>query len=173
MKDLASEVDFVNGFTETYGDPLGMKASWESITNFINREATKRTRIISENAQWFEDHSPMDKRFKKEKVKGITAKVITVAMFGGDCYLTTPIGINLPNADWIRKHYGSKSVTIENITEAYDKAAKGNGFKEEFVINDAERERIEQYGFITNNLTTRSEERRVGKECRSRWSPYH
>lgn len=154
VKDLASEVDFVNGFTETYGDPLGMKASWESITNFINREATKRTRIISENAQWFEDHSPMDKRFKKEEVKGITAKVITVAMLGGDCYPTTPIGINLPNADWIRKHYGSKSVTIENITEAYDKAAKGNGFKEEFVINDAERERIEQYGFITDNMHT-------------------
>lgn len=154
VKDLASKVDFVNGFTETYGDPLGMKASWEALANFINEEATRRTKTISENAQWFEDHSPMDKRFKKEEVKGITAKVITVTMLGGDCYPTTPIGINLPNADWIRKHYGSKSVTIENITQAYDKASQGNGFNEEFVIDDTERERIKTYGFITDNLHT-------------------
>lgn len=154
VQDLSSEVDFVNGFTESYGDPLGMKASWEAIANFINKEATRRTQIISENAQWFEDHSPMDARFKKNKVKGVSAKVITVAMLGGDCYPTTPIGINLPNADWIRKDYGSKSVTIENITEAYDKAAKGNGFKKEFVVNDTIREQIEKYGFITDNLHT-------------------
>ena len=154
VKDTASEVDFVNGFTESYGDPLGMKASWEAIANFINRKATKRTRTISENAQWFEDNAPMDPRFRKKKVKGITAKVITVTMLGGDCYPTTPIGINLPNANWIRKDHGSKSVTIENITEAYDKAALGNGFREEFVCNEAERKRIDTYGFITDNLHT-------------------
>ena len=154
VKDTASEVDFVNGFTESYGDPLGMKASWEAIANFINRKATKRTRIISDNAQWFEDNAPMDPRFRKKKVKGITAKVITVAMLGGDCYPTTPIGINLPNADWIRKDHGSKSVTIENITEAYDKASLGNGFREECVWNDAEHARIDKYGFITDNLHT-------------------
>lgn len=154
VKDTASEVDFVNGFTESYGDPLGMKASWEAIANFINRKATKRTRTISENAQWFEDNAPMDPRFRKKKVKGITAKVITVTMLGGDCYPTTPIGINLPNANWIRKDHGSKSVTIGNITEAYDKAAIGNGFREEFVCNDAERKRIDTYGFITDNLHT-------------------
>lgn len=154
VKDTASEVDFVNGFTESYGDPLGMKASWEAIANFINRKATKRTRTISENAQWFEDNAPMDPRFRKKKVKGITAKVITVTMLGGDCYPTTPIGINLPNANWIRKDHGSKSVTIGNITEAYDKAALGNGFREEFVCNDAERKRIDTYGFTTDNLHT-------------------
>ncbi len=154
VKDTASEVDFVNGFTESYGDPLGMKASWEAIANFINRKATKRTRTISENAQWFEDNAPMDPRFRKKKVKGITAKVITVTMLGGDCYPTTPIGINLPNANWIRKDHGSKSVTIGNITEAYDKAAIGNGFREEFVCNEAERKRIDTYGFITDNLHT-------------------
>lgn len=154
VKDTASEVDFVNGFTESYGDPLGMKASWEAIANFINRKATKRTRTISENAQWFEDNAPMDPRFRKKKVKGITAKVITVTMLGGDCYPTTPIGINLPNANWIRKDHGSKSVTIGNITEAYDKAAIGNGFREEFVCNDAERKRIDTYGFTTDNLHT-------------------
>ena len=117
VEDTASDVDFVNGFIETYGDPLGMKASWESTVNFINKEATKRTKVISDNAQWFEDHSPVDKRFKKEKVKGVSAKVITVSMLGGDCYPATPIGINLPNADWIRRDHGSKSVTIENITK--------------------------------------------------------
>ena len=154
VEDTASEVDFVNGFIETYGDPLGRKASWESTVNFINKEATKRTKTISDNAQWFEDHSPVDPRFKKEQVKGVSAKVITVTMLGGDCYPSTPIGINLPNADWIRRDHGSKSVTIENITEAYDKAAQGNGFKEEFVWSDAERQLIKRYGFITDNLHT-------------------
>lgn len=154
VEDTASEVDFVNGFIETYGDPLGRKASWESTVNFINKEATKRTKTISDNAQWFEDHSPVDPRFKKEQVKGVSAKVITVTMLGGDCYPSTPIGINLPNADWIRRDHGSKSVTIENITEAYDKAAQGNGFKEEFVWSEEERQLIKQYGFITDNLHT-------------------
>ncbi|MBE6301685.1 MAG: dihydrofolate reductase [Parabacteroides distasonis] len=154
VKDTTSDVDFVNGFIETYGDPFGMKASWESVVNFINKEATKRTKVISDNAQWFEDHSPMDKRFKKETVKGVSAKVITVAMLGGDCYPATPIGINLPNADWIRRDHGSKSVTIENITEAYDKASQGNGFGEEFVWSDVEREGLKKYGFLTDNLHT-------------------
>ena len=154
VEDTASEVDFVNGFIETYGDPLGRKASWESTVNFINKEATKRTKTISDNAQWFEDLSPVDPRFKKEQVKGVSAKVITVTMLGGDCYPSTPIGINLPNADWIRRDHGSKSVTIENITEAYDKAAQGNGFKEEFVWSDEERQLIKRYGFITDNLHT-------------------
>lgn len=154
VKDTTSDVDFVNGFIETYGDPFGMKASWESVVNFINEEATKRTKVISDNAQWFEDHSPMDKRFKKETVKGVSAKVITVAMLGGDCYPATPIGINLPNADWIRRDHGSKSVTIENITEAYDKASQGNGFGEEFVWSDVEREGLKKYGFLTDNLHT-------------------
>ena len=154
VEDTASEVDFVNGFIETYGDPLGMKASWESTVNFINKEATTRTKIISDNAQWFEDHSPVDARFKKEEVKGVSAKVITVAMLGGDCYPATPIGINLPNADWIRRDHGSKSVTIENITEAYDKAAQGNGFGEEFIWSDTERTLIKQYGFESDNLHT-------------------
>lgn len=154
VEDTVSEVDFVNGFIETYGDPLGMKASWESTVNFVNREATKRTKLISDNAQWFEDHSPVDKRFKKEKVKGVSAKVITVTMLGGDCYPATPIGINLPNADWIRRDHGSKSVTIENITEAYDKASQGNGFNEEFVWSDKERDGMRKYGFITDNLHT-------------------
>ena len=154
VKDTTSEVDFVNGFIETYGDPIGLKASWESTVNFMNKEATKRTKIISDNAQWFEDHSPVDKRFKKEKVKGVSAKVITVTMLGGDCYPATPIGINLPNADWIRRDHGSKSVTIENITEAYDKASQGNGFSEEFVWSDVERDAIKKYGFLTDNLHT-------------------
>lgn len=154
VNDTASDVDFVNGFTETYGDPLGMKASWESTVNFINKKATERTKIISDNAQWFEDNSPSDPRFKKKEVKGITAKVITVAMLGGDCYPATPIGINLPNSNWIRHLHGSKSVTIENITEAYDKASAGNGFPEEFVWSDTERYLLEQYGFITDNLHT-------------------
>ena len=153
-KDTVSEVDFINGFTETYGDPLGMKASWESTVNFVNKEATKRTIVISNNAQWFEDNSPVDSRFKKKEVKGVSAKVITVAMLGGDCYPATPIGINLPNADWIRKDHGSKSVTIENITEAYDKASQGSGFNEEFVWSDKEREAIKTYGFLTDNLHT-------------------
>lgn len=154
VKDTASEVDFINGFTETYGDPLGMKASWEATVNFINKEATKRTKIISDNAQWFEDHSPIDDRFRKKEVKGVSAKVITVAMLGGDCYPATPIGINLPNADWIRRDHGSKSVTIENITAAYDKASQGSGFSDEFVWSDTERELLKKYGFITDNLHT-------------------
>ena len=154
VQDTQSEVDFVNGFTETYGDPLGIKASWESVVNFINKEATRRTKIISDHAQWFEDHSPTDPRFKKKEVKGVSAKVITVAMLGGDCYPATPIGINLPNSNWIRELYGSKSVTIENITEAYDKASQGSGFSEEFVWSDTERALIKKYGFLTSNLHT-------------------
>lgn len=154
VKDTASHIDFVNGFIETYGDPLGLKASWESIVNFKNLEATKRTEIISSNAQWFEDNSPIDNKFKKEKVKGVSAKVINVAMLAGDCYPTTPIGINLPNSNWIRATHGSKSVTIENITSAYDKASQGNGFAEEFVWSNAEIELLNQYGFITDNLHT-------------------
>lgn len=154
VEDTDSQVDFVNGFIETYGDALGLKASWESTVNFRNEEATRRTQTISENAQWFEDHSPVDRRFKKERVKGVSAKVITVTMLGGDCYPSTPIGINLPNADWIRRDHGSKSVTIENIMEAYDKASQGSGFSEEFVWSDEERNRIKTYGFLTDMLHT-------------------
>ena len=154
VKDLDSRVDFVNGFTETYGDPLGMKASWESIVNFKNLEASERTHTISENAQWFEDHSPVDARFKKEEVKGVSAKVITAAMLAGDCYPSTPIGINLPNSNWIRHLHGSKSVTIENITEAYEKAAQGNGFNDEFVWSDTERELMNNYLLQADNLHT-------------------
>jgi len=152
VSDLDSHTDFINGFTETYGDPLGLKASWESIVNFKNDEATKRTEIISSNAQWFEDHSPIEDRFKKDKVKGVTAKVITAAIISGDCYPATPIGVNLPNADWIRKEHGSKSVTIENITYAYDKAAAGSGMLDEFAYDAAEVKRAKEYGFITHNL---------------------
>lgn len=154
VQDSLSRVDFVNGFTESYGDPLGMKASWESTVNFKNTEATKRTEIISTNAQWFEDHSPVDPRFRKEEVKGVTAKVITVAQLGGDCYPSTPIGINLPNSNWIRKDYGSKSVTIENIMEAYDKAAEHSGFSQEFVWSKVELDLLHKYGFITDVLHT-------------------
>ena len=154
VEDTDSQVDFVNGFIETYGDALGLKASWESTVNFRNEEATRRTQTISENAQWFEDHSPVDQRFKKERVKGVSAKVITVTMLGGDCYPSTPIGINLPNADWIRRDHGSKSVTIENIMEAYDKASQGSGFSDEFVWSDEERNRIKAYGFLTDMLHT-------------------
>ncbi len=154
VEELSSQVDFVNGFIETYGDPLGMKASWESMVNFKNVEATKRTEIISNNAQWFEDHSPVDARFKKETVKGVSAKVITAAMLAGDCYPATPIGINLPNSNWIRAHHGSKSVTIENITEAYDKSAQGNGFIQEFYWSEKEIDLVEKYGFITDNMHT-------------------
>lgn len=154
LKDTVSNVDFVNGFIENYGDPLGRKASWEANVNFKNAEATKRTEIISENAQWFEDNSPVDPRYKKEKVKGVSAKVINVAILGGDSYPATPIGINLPNADWIRRDYGSKSVTIQNITDAYDKAAEGNGFREEFVLRAEDRERMKRYGSLGDNLHT-------------------
>lgn len=154
VKDLNSLVDFTNGFTESYGDPLGMKASWEAIVNFKDVEATHRTEIISTNAQWFEDNSPVDKQFKKERVKGVSAKVITAAILGGDLYPATAIGINLPNSNWIRSHHGSKSVTIGNITDAYNKAAHGNGFNEEFVSSDAERQCIDKYGDLTGELHT-------------------
>ena len=154
VRDTLSNVDFVNGFIEDYGDPLGRKASWESNVNFMDREACRRTEILSDNAQWFEDNSPVDDRYKKKVVKGVSAKVITVAMLGGDCYPATPIGINLPNADWIRKEHGSKSVTIDNITYAYDMAARGNGFNEEFVLRADDRERIEKYGKLADDLHT-------------------
>ena len=154
VKDLNSLVDFVNGFTESYGDPLGMKASWESLVNFKDMEATHRTEIISGNAQWFEDHSPVDKQFKKEEVKGVSAKVITAAILAGDLYPATAIGINLPNSNWIRSHHGSKSVTIGNITDAYNKAAHGNGFNEEFVYSDAELQLIDKYADLTGELHT-------------------
>ena len=151
VKDLNSLVDFVNGFTESYGDPLGMKASWESLVNFKDMEATE---IISGNAQWFEDHSPVDKLFKKDEVKGVSAKVITAAILAGDLYPATAIGINLPNSNWIRSHHGSKSVTIGNITDAYNKAAHGNGFNEEFVYSDTELQLIDKYADLTGELHT-------------------
>lgn len=154
VKDLNSRIDFVNGFTESYGDPLGMKASWESLVNFKDLEATQRTELISGNAQWFEDHSPVDGQFKKEKVKGVSAKVITAAILAGNLYPATAIGINLPNANWIRSHHGSKSVTIGNITDAYNKAAHGNGFNEEFVYSDAELQLIDKYADVTDELHT-------------------
>ena len=154
VNDIESRVDFVNGFIEVYGDPLGYKASWESLVNFRNEKATKRTRIISENAQWFEDHSPVDSMYKKPEVKGVSAKVITAAILAGDCYPATPIGINLPNSDWIRKEYGSKSVTIENITDAYEAAARGDGFREEFVLRPEDRKRMDRYGSLADNLHT-------------------
>ncbi len=154
VQDLDVHVDFVNGFTETYGDPLGLKASWESIVDFKDVEATRRTEIISGNAQWFEDHSPMDDRFKKEQVKGVSAKVITAAILAGDLYPATAIGINLPNADWIRAKYGSKSVTISNITEAYNRAARGNGFNEEFMYGEEELALSAKYGDLTGMLHT-------------------
>lgn len=154
LKDTGSLVDFVNGFIESYGDPLGMKASWESIVNFKDMEATHRTETISSNAQWFEDHSPVDARFKKEEVKGVSAKVITAAILAGDLYPSTAIGINLPNSNWIRSVHGSKSVTIGNLTDAYNKAARGNGFREEFVYSDTERLLLEKYANITDDLHT-------------------
>ena len=152
--DLESQIDFVNGFTESYEDPLGMKATWESLVNFKNLEATKRTDIISANAQWFENHSPVDNEFKKETVKGVSAKVITAAMLGGDCYPASPLGINLPNSNWIRAEYGSKSVTIDNISEAYDMASQGSGFSQEFVWSDTERELLKNYGLYADNMHT-------------------
>lgn len=154
VKDLDSRVDFVNGFTETYSDPLGITGTWESMVNFKDLAATKRTQLISDNAQWFEDHSTTDPKYKKEEVKGVTAKVITAAMLAGDCYPATPIGINLPNANWIRKEYGSKSVTIDNLMHAYNEAAKGNGFNEEFMIDDEIRAIYEQYGAMCGDLHT-------------------
>ena len=154
VQDLQSRVDFVNGFTETYTDPLGITGTWESLVNFKDLEATKRTQIISNNAQWFEDHSTTDVKYKKEEVKGISAKVITAAILAGDCYPATPIGINLPNANWIRKEYGSKSVTIDNLVQAYNEAAKGNGFNEEFMIDDEIRALYNQYGSRCGDLHT-------------------
>lgn len=154
VEDLKSHIDVVNGFIETYEDPLGRKATWESIVNFKDIEGTRRATIISSNAQWFENNSPIDPRFRKNKVKGVTAKVITVAQLAGDCYPSTPIGINLPNADWIRKEHGSKSVTIENITYAYDQASLGNGVLEEFTLTEEERELSRTYGSLAGNLHT-------------------
>ena len=154
VRDLDSRVDFVNGFTETYTDPLGITGTWESLVNFKDMEATKRTAIISENAQWFEDNSPTDPRFKKEEVKGVSAKVITAVILAGDCYPATPIGINLPNANWIRKEYGSKSVTIDNLMHAYNEAAKGNGFNEEFMVSEEIRKAYNQYGAMCGDLHT-------------------
>ena len=154
LKELSGQVDFINGFIEVYGDPLGLKASWEGLVEYKDQEATKRTQTISRNAQWFEDHSPVDDRFKKKQVKGVTANVICAAMLGGDEYPSTAIGINLPNADWIRARYGSKSITIANITEAYSKASRGNGFMEEFVIDERTRKLIERYGDICDDLHT-------------------
>lgn len=154
VNDLKSDIDVVNGFIESYEDPLGRKATWESVVNFKDHEATKRAEIISGNAQWFEDNSPVDSRFKKKQVKGVTAKVITVAQLAGDCYPSTPIGINLPNADWIRKEHGSKSVTIENITYAYDQASLGNGMLEEFALTDEERELSKKYNSLAGNVHT-------------------
>lgn len=154
LKDTSSHVDFVNGFIESYGDPLGMKASWESIVDFKDVEATRRTEVISANAQWFEDHSPVDKRFKKEQVKGVSAKVITAAMLGGDLYPSSAIGINLPNSNWIRSVHGSKSVTIGNLTETYNRAARGNGFREEFVYSKVELDLLNRYADITDDLHT-------------------
>ena len=149
-----AKIDFINGFIEVYGDPLGLKGSWEGLVEYIDEEATHRTQTISRNAQWFEDHSPVDPRFRKPVVKGVSANVICAAMLGGEEYPSTAIGINLPNADWIRAQYGSKSITISNITDAYNKAAHGNGFKEEFVIDEATLSLIEKYGDVCDDLHT-------------------
>ena len=153
-EDTKSRIDFINGFIEDYGDPLGMTGAFESIVNFKNNEASHRTEVISNNAQWFEDNSPVDPKFRKDKVKGVSAKVITAAILAGDAYPATPIGINLPNSNWIRAAHGSKSVTIENITEAYDQASHGNGFNEEFVIDQETTDLLDKYLFITDNLHT-------------------
>jgi len=152
--EQTGNVDFVNGFIEVYGDPLGIKGSWESIVNYKDKEATKRAIILSQNAQWFEDHSPVSPEFKKTEVKGVSAKVINVAMLGGDCYPATPIGINLPNSEWIREKHGSKSVTIENITQAYFLDSMGNGMLEEFAGSAEEIERAKKFGYLAGNLHT-------------------
>ena len=154
LKEQEGQVDFINGFIEVYGDPLGLKGSWEGIVEYKDAEATKRTRLISENAQWFEDHSPVDRRFKKKTVRGVTANVVCAAMLGGDEYPSTAIGINLPNADWIRAEHGSKSVTIGNLTDAYGKASRGNGFMKEFAIDDETRALIDRYGDLCDELHT-------------------
>jgi len=154
LQDLDSDIDFTNGFIENYGDPLGYKATWESIVNFKNIEASKRTKIISENAQWFENNSPINNKFRKKEVKGISAKVINIAILGGECYPASPLGINLPNADWLRKEYGSKSVSLENIAQAHHEESLSSGFVDEFAYSDEEKERNAKYGFIANNLHT-------------------
>ena len=154
LQCLEGRVDFINGFIEVYGDPLGLKGTWEALVEYIDEEATHRTRTIARNAQWFEDHSPVDPRFRKPVVKGVSANVICAAMLGGEEYPSTAIGINLPNADWIRARYGSKSITISNITDAYNKAAHGSGFKEEFVIDEQTLALIEKYGDVCDDLHT-------------------
>lgn len=154
LQELECQVDFINGFIEVYGDPLGIKGSWESVVNFKDHEASVRADILSRNAQWFEDHSPVASHFRKEEVKGVSAKVINVAMLGGDCHPATPIGINLPNSEWIREQYGSKSVTIENITQAYFLDSMNNGMLEEFAASDEEKERARNYGYLAGNLHT-------------------
>lgn len=154
LKEHEGRIDFINGFIEVYGDPLGMKASWEGIVTYKDMVATQRTQTISKNAQWFEDHSPVDPRFRKPQVVGVTANVVCSAMLGGDEYPSTAIGINLPNADWIRARYGSKSITIGNLTHAYNQAAKGNGFLQEFVADEATRTMIEKYGDVCDDLHT-------------------
>ena len=154
LQSLDGKVDFINGFIEVYGDPLGLKGSWEGLVEYVDEVATQRTQTISDNAQWFEDHSPVDPRFRKPQVKGVSARVICAAMLGGDEYPSTAIGINLPNADWIRAAHGSKSITISNITDAYNQAARGNGFKEEFVIDESTRLLIDAYGDVCDNLHT-------------------
>ena len=154
LQCLDTKVDFINGFIEVYGDPLGLKGSWEGLVEYIDEEATRRTQTISRNAQWFEDHSPVDSRFKKKVIKGVSANVICAAMLGGDEYPSTAIGINLPNADWIRAQYGSKSITISNITDAYNKAAHGNGFRKEFIKDKKILDFIEKYSDICDDLHT-------------------
>ncbi len=154
VKELDGKIDFVNGFIEVYGDAMGIKGSWESIVNYKDEQASRRTQLMSDHAQWFEDHSPVDSEFKKAEVKGVSAKVIHVAMLGGDCYPATPIGINLPNAEWIRERYGSKSVTIDNITQAYFLDSANNGMLEEFAFSDEEAERARQYGYLAGSLHT-------------------
>lgn len=152
VQDLDSRVDFVNGFTEVYGDPLGVTGAWEALVNFKDEAATRRAQTLSDNAQWFEDNSPIAPQYKKAECKGVSAKVITAAILAGDCYPATPIGINLPNANWIRKNYGSKSVTIANLTEAYNQASLGNGFNEEFILEEADREIARQYGAYMSDI---------------------
>jgi len=154
VNETESEVDFTNGFTEVYGDPLGLKASWEGYVNIIDHKATLRAKALSDNAGWFEEHSPVDERFKKKACKGVSAKVISAAMLGGDLYPSSAIGINLPNSDWIRAEYGSKSVTIANLTRAYNQAAKGSGMREEFVIDDETRALLDKYGDVCDDLHT-------------------
>ena len=154
VNETESEVDFTNGFTEVYGDPLGLKASWEGYVNIIDHEATRRAKALSDNAQWFENHSPVDERFKKKECKGVSAKVINAAILGGDLYPSSAIGINLPNSDWIRAEYGSKSVTIANLTHAYDLAAKGSGMRQEFVLDEETRQLLNDYGDVCDDLHT-------------------